>query len=71
MAGVPCDLDVTGACVAPLTCELTGNPVMGGLSSQCTSSGAGDPYACDPMRPMCPNNFRCVEVEPGVYRCRP
>ena len=70
--GDACDPSVMGVCVAPLRCEIRGNPVEGGYFSECKGmAGGNDAFRCDPARPMCPQGFMCVETEPGVYRCRP
>jgi hypothetical protein len=73
-AGAACDPSVSESCVAPLACQIRGDPVEEGYSSECVPpggppGGGGDPFACDPARPICPQGFVCEPDETGVHRC--
>ncbi len=71
-AGDACDLMVMQACLPPLECAVRGDPIEG-FYSECNDPNgmSGNDFLCDPMLPMCPPMYQCVEVRPDEYRCRP
>lgn len=73
-AGYACDPSVANSCAMGFRCEIRGDPIESGYTSECVPEGGmgpQDPFTCDPQMPLCPQGYACREVEPNVYRCRP